>query len=129
MHFSYVNLMCQCNMCTTSGKWVVSLLQSFDFIKANKKKRLSFSTLPTTCTMANSTSFTYSKKLQYVMHKMLSPYITLWSKDWCYKVKPYMLLHLISLSIWTCPPCWLLRSLAFKTLDTKVFTHPPTRFC
>ncbi len=48
----------------TSGRWVVSLFQSFDFIKANVKKHLSSSTLPTICTIANSTNFTYFEKLK-----------------------------------------------------------------
>ncbi len=51
-------------MCTRSGRWVVSLFQSFDFIKAKVEKHLSSSMLPTIYTMANSTSFTYFKKLK-----------------------------------------------------------------
>jgi hypothetical protein len=51
-------------MCTTSGRWVVNLFQSFDFIKAKVDKHFSSSTLPTTYTMANSTNFTYFGKLE-----------------------------------------------------------------
>jgi hypothetical protein len=51
-------------MRTTSGRWVMNLFQSFDFIKAKVEKHLSSSTLPTIYTMANSTSFTYFGKLR-----------------------------------------------------------------
>jgi hypothetical protein len=51
-------------MRTTSGRWVVSLFSSFEFIKAKVEKHLSSSMLPTICTMANSTNFTYSRKLE-----------------------------------------------------------------
>jgi hypothetical protein len=51
-------------MHTTSGRWVVSLFQSFDFVKAKVEKHLSSSILPTICTIANSTSFTYFGKLE-----------------------------------------------------------------
>jgi hypothetical protein len=51
-------------MCTTSGRWVVSLFRSFDFIKAKVEKHLSSSMLPTIYTMANLASFTYFKKLK-----------------------------------------------------------------
>jgi hypothetical protein len=43
---------------------VVSLFQSFDFIKVKVKKHLSSSMLPTICTIANSISFTYFRKLK-----------------------------------------------------------------
>jgi hypothetical protein len=39
-------------------------VQNFDFIKAKVEKRLSSSMLPTICTMANSTNFTYFRKLK-----------------------------------------------------------------
>ncbi len=48
----------------TSGKWVVSLLGSFDYIKARIEKNLSSSMLPTIYTMANLASFTYSRKVK-----------------------------------------------------------------
>jgi len=51
-------------MCTTNGKWVVSLLQSIDFIKAKVKKQRSSSTLPITCTIANLANFTYLETTQ-----------------------------------------------------------------
>jgi hypothetical protein len=51
-------------MCTTSGRWVVNLFRSFDFIKAKVKKHLSSSMLPTIYTIANSSSFTYLRKLK-----------------------------------------------------------------
>jgi hypothetical protein len=50
-------------MCTMSGKWVVSLLQSLDFIKAKVEKHLSSSTLPTTYTITSLANLTYSGKL------------------------------------------------------------------
>ncbi len=51
-------------MHTTIGRWVVSLLRNFDFIKARVEKHFSSSTLPIMCTMANSTNLTYSGKLE-----------------------------------------------------------------
>ncbi len=89
------------NIWTTRGKWVVNLLQSFDFMKVNIEKQLSSSTLPTICSMA----------IQPVSHilksckqkpKMLSPNATFQSKDWCKKVEPCMQLHSTSLLVWTC---------------------------
>jgi hypothetical protein len=51
-------------MHTTSARWVINLFRSFDFIKAKVEKHFSSSTLPTICTMANSTNFTYFEKLE-----------------------------------------------------------------
>jgi hypothetical protein len=51
-------------MYTTIGKWVMSLLCNFNFIKTKVKKHLSSSTLLIIYTMANSTNFTYSRKLE-----------------------------------------------------------------
>ncbi len=51
-------------MWTTSGRWVVRIFRSFDFIKAKVEKHLSSSMLPTIYTMANSASFTYFRKLK-----------------------------------------------------------------
>jgi hypothetical protein len=39
-------------------------IQNFDFIKAKVENHLSSSMLPTICTMANSTNFTYFRKLK-----------------------------------------------------------------
>lgn len=50
-------------MCTMSDKWVVNLLWSLDFINVTTKKRLSSSTLPTTCTITNLVNLTYLGKL------------------------------------------------------------------
>jgi hypothetical protein len=49
-------------MCTTRGRWVVNLLQSFDFMKAKVKKHLSSSTLLIICAITNSVNFTYFGK-------------------------------------------------------------------
>lgn len=49
-------------MRTTRGRWVMQLLQSFDFIKSKVKKHMSSSTSPTICAITNSTNFTYSRK-------------------------------------------------------------------
>jgi hypothetical protein len=51
-------------MHTTIGKSAMNLLRSFDFIKAKVEKHLSSSTLPIIFTMANSTNFVYSRKLE-----------------------------------------------------------------
>jgi len=50
-------------MHTTRGRWVMNLLQSFDFMKAKVKKHMSSSTLPTICAITNLANFTYFGKL------------------------------------------------------------------
>ncbi len=54
-------------MCKTVGKWVVSQLCNFDFIKAKVDKHFSSSTLPIICTMANSNT----QGNQKIIFKML----------------------------------------------------------
>jgi len=74
------------------------------------------------CTMANSTNFRYLslRKLQTSTSDAIID-TTFWSNDWCQKVELCMLLHLASF-VNLNMSCWLSRSLAFKTLDTKVST-------
>lgn len=74
------------------------------------------------CTMANSTNFRYLslRKLQTSTSDAIID-TTFWSNDWCQKVELCMLLHLASFLNLNMS-CWLSRSLAFKTLDTKVST-------
>jgi hypothetical protein len=49
-------------MRTTRSRWVMHLLQSFEFMKAKVEKHMSSSTLLTICVITNSPNFTYSKK-------------------------------------------------------------------
>jgi hypothetical protein len=59
-------------MHTTHDRWVVNMLQNFDFIQANIRKHLSSFVLPIICTMANSTDFTYLKKFHIFEQALLT---------------------------------------------------------
>jgi hypothetical protein len=60
------------NIYTTSCKWVLNPLQSLNFINAKIDKHLSSSTLPTTCTITNSTNFTYWGKIVIRMRNVVT---------------------------------------------------------
>jgi hypothetical protein len=60
------------NIYTTSGKWVLNQLQSLNSINTKIDKHLSSSTLPTTCTIMNSTNFTYWWKLVIRMRNVVT---------------------------------------------------------
>jgi len=94
-------------MHTTIGWWLMSLLQSFDFIKAKVEMHLSFSTLFTICTMASSANFTYLKRLEtsiwYVVTK-----IHMWVKRLVSKggtIQDVVFDFIVSLNM----PCWVVR--------------------
>jgi len=59
------------NMHTTHGRWVMNMLQKFDFIKATITKHLSSFVLPIIYTMANSINFTYLKKFHIFEQALL----------------------------------------------------------
>lgn len=59
------------NIYTTSGKWVLPLW-SLNFINTKIDKHLSSSMLPTTCTITNSTNFTYWGKLVIRMRNVVT---------------------------------------------------------
>ncbi len=103
-------------MCITNGKRVVSMLQSLDFIKARIEKQCSSPTMPTTCTIASSTNFTYSRKLEIRIrdvvtrcHIMVKGFV---SKGGAMHVATFD--FIVNLNM----PYWHSRSLAFKSLGT-----------
>jgi hypothetical protein len=103
-------------MHTTNGKWVVSLLWSLDFIKAKVEKQGSSSTLPTTCTIASSTNFTYSRKLETRIqdvvtrhHILVRRFVSKGGGHACVTFD-----FIVNLNM----PCWHSRSFAFKSSST-----------
>ncbi len=115
-------------MRTTIGRWVVSLLRSFDFIKARVEKHFSSSTLPIMCTMVNSTNLTYSRKLKtniwYVVIRCHILVNGLMSKGGTIQVVAFDLI--VSLNM----PCWQSRLVTFNNSTPEPFVHPRcTLFC
>jgi hypothetical protein len=101
------------------------MLQSFDFMKANVEKLHPFFTLPTICTMAISTNFTYSRKLQIKTQDVVTKCDILvkglMSKGGAMNVVAFD--FIINLNM----PYWLSRSLALRISSTKVST--PSNKC
>jgi DMSO reductase anchor subunit len=89
-------------MCTTIGRSVVNLLHHYDFIKYWSWKVFFISTLSIICTMANSTNFTYSRKLERNIQNVITNHNIL-VKGFISTGAPSILLQSISLWIWTCP--------------------------
>ncbi len=103
MHFTYKKFCIVknhfANICTTSGKWVVSILWSYNFIKTKTYKHLLSFMLFIICTMVNSINFTYLGSWKQLL-KMLSWGATFWLKYLIQKGAPYILPYLISLWAW-----------------------------
>jgi hypothetical protein len=100
----------------------VSLLQSFDFIKARVEKKFSSFTLPIMCTMANSTNLTYSGKRETNIRDVVTRCHILvnglMSKGGTIQVVAFDLM--VSLNM----PCWQSRSVIQEFLHLNLlFVH------
>ncbi len=115
-------------MGTTIGRWVVSLLWSFDLVKAKVEKHLSSSMLPIIHTMANSTNLMYLGKLKTNIEDVVTRHHIM-VNGLVSKRPPYKLLHLTSLWAWTCLDNSQDRQHS-KTFTFEPFAHPPCAlFC
>jgi hypothetical protein len=106
------------NMHITIDKWIVSLLWSFDLIKAEVEKHVSSSTLLIIYNMASSTKFTYIGELKTNIWNLVTRH-HVQVKKWMSKggtIQDVGFDFIMSLNM----PCWQSISVVFRTSCTLI---------